>query len=347
MARGENVPAKQRAELPKTLRQTLLTTFDACQYSAYLSVVNDGLTPSHPLFRGRAFHDVVHRCTQAMLANGELTISPDDAKAVMLEVLDQNPDWVVPAYAQDELRVMVHRWATFFQLPSPHCVTEVPFRLACEGETVTGTIDLMWRDADTIHIRDYKAGWLVYTQADVAGKDDGEVRGARAPQLITYALGVADGEHELPFDVGGVNFFDCRFVFPMAGGDEGMLERYVTISRPELIEHREWLAGNVRKMAARFKAQRFTAVQGSHCNRCADRSACPLTSGASSTGPFERSPVEAAEDWWFLDQDSKRLWAELKTYVHQFGPIEFGKDQEIVMTSTASGSRLSVRKRAA
>jgi hypothetical protein len=350
MARGENVPAKYPAPLPSTLRQTLLTTFDACQYSAYLSVVTDGLEPSHPLFRGRAFHEVADRCTRAMLANGEVTISPDDAKAVMLEVLEDHPEWVIPAYAQDELRVMVHRWARFFTLPGPHCATEHKFALEVEGQSVTGTIDLLWRDGDTVHIRDYKAGWLVYTQADVSGTDEGKPRGARAPQLITYALLVADGkttEKKLPFDLRGVNYFDCRFVFPMAGGDDGMLERHVTISRPELIEHREWLAGNVRKMVNRFEAQRFTAVQGSHCSRCADRSACPLLANASARGPFERPAAEAVEDWWFLDQDAKRMWAEIKTYVDQLGPVPFGKDQEVAKTATASGTRLVVRKRAA
>lgn len=351
MSRGESI-AVAPVPLPPTLRQTLVSTFDACQFAAYLSVLAGGIQPAHPIFRGRAFHETAQRATNAMIVNGEVTIAPDDAKAVMLEVLKDHPEWVVPAFAQDELRVMVHRWATHFQLPSGQCVAEQPWRMRVSGETVTGTVDLCWRDGDTIHVRDYKAGWQVYTQAEVSGKeqDTGIARGARAPQLIIYALLIADGEPTVtspPFSTRGVNKFDCRFVFPMQGGDTGLLERAIVINRPELIEHREWLAGLVHRMSNRFAASRFTAVTGSHCSRCPEQQACPLRKGASPVGPFERNPREAAEDWQFLDRDAKALWASFRSYVDQFGPVDVGVDQQIAMTATASGSRMALRKREA
>lgn len=350
MSRGESVTVRHPVPAPESFRQTLVSTFDLCQYSAYLSVLTGGLKPAHPLFRGRAFHEMASRAITAMLANGEITIAPDDAKTIMVEVLNDHPEWVVPAYALDELRVMVHRFATHFRLPSPGCVAESPWTLDL-GHPVTGTIDLCWREGDTLHIRDFKAGWHVFSQGDVAGKDQetGKARGARAAQLIVYAILAADGEPQgpVPFDRKGINSFDCRFVFPMQGGDEGMLERHVTITRPELIEHREWLRRTVKNMRNRFAADQFTATPGSHCRRCSEAGECPLKHQTSTVGPFERPASEAAEDWVFLRRDADELWEALKVYATQFGPVPVGSDQEIGLNATASGPRLALRTREA
>lgn len=344
-SRWETWEPKDAVIPPTNLRQSLLTLMDKCQGAGYLYVKHDGGLPSHPMFRGSVFHETVERCCRTMQQIGEVRIAPDDAKAVLAEVLEDHPEWVVPASEMDALRVMVHHWAESFEMPFGAQV-EVPFKLQVGDKTVTGTIDLLWVAGDTLYIRDYKSGFGLYRQDEVSGKDgdDGEKkqRGARAAQLIIYTLGAADGVLEGFKVPPGVNRFDCAFVFPMWTSDTGMFERGVTIERPELIEHREWLHGLVRKSNARFVEGRYTVVPGSHCARCPSNTECPLPARTRMGSPFERDPRAVAEDLYFMEQDSKTLKQELKAYCEQFGEIPVGIDVSLGFVPV-SGKRPTVR----
>lgn len=352
MSRWEAVTPKEPVTEPGTLRQSLLATMDKCQYAGYLAVKHRGGIPSHPLFRGRAFHEVVERACRTMAAHGEPRMAPDDVKAILSEVLADHPEWTVPAADMDVLRVMVHHWAETFVMP-PMAVVEAPFRMELAGRTVTGTIDLLWVEGDTVFIRDYKAGFGLYAQDEVSGKDSetGRQRGARAAQLIIYSLLVADGKSEAFQLPKGVNRFDTAFVFPMFRNEHGLVHRGVTIERPELIEHREWLGGLVRTVADRFTTGRFNTVPGTHCSRCPANTECPLPARMRMGSPFERDPREAAEDWLFMNRDAQQLKKELRAYVDVFGPIPVGVDQELafipVPKENPTSSRFDLRKRAA
>lgn len=325
---------------------------DSCPYSGYLYVAHDGGAPSHPMHRGSAFHATVARCIDTMTATGNTTIAPDDAKAIMLEVLAEHQEWVIPAGQMDGLRVMVFRWAMAFVLPAG-ARAEVPFRMDVAGETVTGTLDLSWVSGDTLFIRDYKAGWHLYPQADVSGTDGetGRAKGAKAAQLITYALLAADGKSDVVTLPAGINKFDLGFVFPMysdATGD-GLAERGVVVTRPELIEHREWLALLVSRSARAFQENRYAAVPGSHCSRCAANAECPLPAKVRGGTPFERNPRDVAEDFHFLKLGADELRKELKAYVEHIGQaVPFGTDLELSFKQTASGGRrFGIHKREA
>lgn len=322
-------------EAPKTLRQTWLRTLDKCPHSAYLALKHDGGLDSHPLFRGRAFHETVERATRACLTNGEVTIDQHTVKAILQEVLLEHEDWVVPASEMDDLRMMVYHWAESFECPVGALV-EQRFHLEAFGRVVSGTVDLCWVEGGTLHIRDYKTGRGLPPQDDVAGKDPdtGSPRGAKAAQLIIYALLICDGHPvgsswQLP---GGVNRVDARLVFPFFNTDDGLVERGLVIERPELIEHREWLEVLLRRAEAGFDRGVWPAVPGSQCSVCPAPQECPVPAvlrQSQGISPYERDPGELAEEYLFLSMDASRMQKELKAYAEQHGPIPIGSDQEL------------------
>lgn len=345
----ERIAPKQPVPAPATYRQSLLSMADKCQYGAFLYAKHDGGVASHPMFTGTAFHAVAARATETLLATGNERIAPDDVKAIMVEVLEENPGWVIPAANMDSLRVMLTHWAEAFVLPDPSVRVEQTFSMEVAGQTVTGTIDLLWVKDNTLYVRDYKAGFYLYPQDEVFGKDvgTGQPRGAKAAQLITYAALVADGKSESFTLPRGVNFFDLAFVFPMYKMDEGPLaERGGKMSRPELLEHRLWLDGLVKKTARAFEDNRYTAVPGTHCSRCPANTECPLPARVRGGSPFERDPKLVAEDWVFLDTDAKALLAELKAYAGVHGPIPVGVDQELSFSKVESSKMPAKAKEA-
>lgn len=345
----DRIQPKRPVEQPKRLRQSLLSLADSCPYASYLYVLHDGGVASHAMHRGSAFHATVARAVDAMREHGNESIAPDDCKAIMVEVLAEHPEWVIPAGEMDGLRVMCHRWAQAFVLPDPSARAEQAFTMRSGDHTVSGTIDLIWTVGDTLFIRDYKAGWNLYAQDDVFGKDSftGKARGAKAAQLIAYALLAADGESEGYKIPPGINYFDLRFVFPLYLLEDGaMAERGGVMARPELIESREWLHGLVEKTARGFRENRYVAVPGSHCARCPANHDCPLPAKVRGGSPFERPVRDVAEDWMFLDRDAKALLAELKAYAGVHGPIPIGTDQELSFQKVESSKLSAANKEA-
>lgn len=330
-------PPLEVVQQPATLRQSWLRLMDRCPHSGLLYLKHDGGPQNHPMFRGTAFHATVERLAKACIAHGESRVDHHHAKAVLQEVLMENPDWVVPVKDMDDLRVMLYRWSEHFEIP-PNALVEQRFHLKAEGHTISGTVDLCWVEGETLHIRDWKAGRGIVSQDDIYAKDaDGQPKGAKALQLIIYALLAADGmlvdengelQGKLP---GQVNRFDCRFVFPFFSGDDGLLERGVVLERHELIEHRDWLKVLLNRVTAAFHTGQWPAVMGSHCSTCPAPQECPIPltlRQLQGISPYERDPTELGEELVFLTRDRERLMASLKGYVEQFGPIQVGADQE-------------------
>lgn len=320
---------------PKTLRQTWLRVFDRCPHSGYLYLKHGGGPESHPLFRGRAFHETVERATRACVEQGEDRIDQHTAKAILQEVLLEHEDWVIPASEMDDLRMMVFHWAEAFTCP-PVPLVEQLFHLPFGEHVVSGTMDLAWVDGDTLHIRDYKTGRSLPAQDDISGKDPvtGRPKGAKAAQLIIYALLLMDGhavgrDWRLP---GGVNRVDARLVFPFFSTDDGLVERGLIIDRLELVEHREWLTVLLNRADAAFSRGVWPAVPGSQCGECPAPQECPVPAVLrqnAGISPYERDPQELGEELLFMEQDTKRLRKELKAYAERFGPIPIGSDLEL------------------
>lgn len=327
------LPPLQLVKAPKTLRQSWLKIVDQCPHSAYLSLKHGGGVDSHPLFRGRAFHEVVERATRACVAQGEQKIDHHLAKAILQEVLLEHVDWVVPAGEMDDLRMMVYHWAEHFVCPVDPLVEQL-FHLKIGDRVVSGTVDLAWCEDDTLHIRDYKTGRSMPSQGEISGKDPetGEPKGAKSAQLIIYALlmldGRAVGSDWLP---PSINRVDARLVFPFFHHDEGLAERGLIIERPELIEHREWLTVLLNRADHGFEHGVWPAVPGSQCGVCPAPQECPIPAVLRRTegiSPYERDPSELAEDLLFMEQDVKRRKKELKSYCQVNGPVDVGSDLE-------------------
>lgn len=321
---------------PASLRQSWIRLFDRCPHSGLLYLKHDGGPKNHPMMRGIVFHATVERLAKACLENGESKVDHHHAKAVLQEVLMENPDWVVPVSDMDALRVMLFHWAEHFEVP-PNALVEQKFHLTMEGYTVSGTIDICWVTDGTLHVRDYKAGLGLISQDDISSKDaEGQPKGAKALQLIVYALLAADGmlvdeNGEVSKIDGQFNTFDLRFVFPFFSNDDGLLERGLVMERHELIEHRDWLKVLLNRVTAGFATGQWPAIPGSHCSTCPAPQECPIPPTLrqmQGISPYERDPSELGEEAMFITEDRKRLIAALKGYAEQFGPIPVGSDLE-------------------
>lgn len=321
---------------PKTLRQSWIRLFDRCPHSGLLYLKHDGGPKNHPMMRGTVFHETVERLAKSCIANGESRVDHHHAKAVLQEVLMEHPEWVVPVSDMDALRVMLFHWAEHFTVP-PDALVEQRFHLVVGDYTISGTLDICWPVGDTLVIKDYKAGLGLISQDDISSKDaEGQPKGAKALQLIVYALLAADGmmvdeNGEVSKLPGQFNEFQCDFVFPFFGGGDGLLERGLVMERHELIEHRDWLKVLLNRVTAGFQTGQWPAIPGSHCSTCPAPQECPIPATLrqmQGMSPYERDPSELGEELVFMDRDRKRLLASLKSYAEQFGPVPVGTDQE-------------------
>lgn len=338
----EAVPA------PGTLRQSWLALIDKCPHSGLLYLKHEDLK-SHPMMRGIVGHATVERCIKACVEHGQPKVDQHHAKAVLMEVLMENPEWVVPVSDMDALRVMLTHFADGFECP-PDPLVEQRFHLEINGRVISGTIDLLWVQDGVLHIRDWKFGFGLPAQDEVSGKDPstGQQRGAKAVQLIIYTLlasdgHMVDGNGELVKLPGQFNKIDARFVYPFYTADDGLVERGLVIDRLELVEHRDWLRVLLNRAEAGFQTGQWPAIPGSHCARCPAPRECPIPAKLreiESISPYERDPSELGEELKFLLADVDRLRGSLKAYVEQFGPVAVGSDEEWSFKPVAS-SRLS------
>lgn len=319
-------------------RQSFLRLVDKCPHSGKLYLDVDGAVPSHPLHRGRAFHLFAEKAGRAMLEHGEVEMAQADGKAILHEVLMENPDLVVPAVEMDLLRQMVFHWCESFRLPSPDAQFEEELSMEVGKATVTGTVDLSWMEGDTCHIRDYKSGWGLMPQDDVSSKDeDGNSRGAKAFQLIVYAL--------LKAQTVKARVFDCRFVFPAFSG---LVEREVTIWADDLVEHRLFLTELVNRTIGYELTGEWPAVPGQQCSVCPAPQRCPIPADLrpiDDLNMYEDGPLAYALAAWDLEQQRKRVLKSLKSHVEVFGPVPVGSDQEWSLKAVSS-SRTDAKAKA-
>lgn len=326
-----------------SMRQSFLKLADNCLHSAYLygelhgwDLASDGGVPSHPTIRGKAFHEFAHRAVETLKEHGHEQIDPIQAKAVLTEVLEEHPEWTLPAAEHDLLRVMVHHWATFFRLPHPECVCEAAASLEVAGSTVTGTIDLAWHEGGTTFIRDYKAGWSLPAQSKVASPD-----ALLDFQLGTYVALVDQGTSPIPRG----EFYDARLVFPNYVDPEiGMAERGTVIPRLDAVEHAQHLESVVRRVKAAVELREWPAVPGKHCARCPAPARCPIPSDLRPVASVFEDPEGFALRLWAAKKTAKELQEELTEFTKEYGPVSVG-DQEYGIRQVGSGSRFGLYDR--
>jgi hypothetical protein len=317
---------------PERLRQTLLSKASDCPHSAYLyfKQVELGEWPNNDMARGTIWHEVAARAISTLAANGELQMDAEEVKAILYEVLTERTDVPCTAGDVDMLRVMCQHFGDLYALPAPDPRVELAASVDIGGWPVTGTIDLLWVDGDTLHIRDWKAGRGLYRNEDVSGSSpDGRRVGSRSAQLNIYTVLAIDGLGYRP------EWIDAAFVFPyfLEEGPDGVriAQRGLRMHISEVIEHRLWLETLVNRVSRGFRDGKWPAVSGRHCTMCPNRPACPRPRElrSSDTNPYERDPSEIAEEAMFLREDAKMRIAELKPFAERYGPIPVGKDKEL------------------
>ncbi len=342
MNRLEDLPLVNGVPKPKTYRQTFLRVFDECPRAGYLQLKHDGGPANAELNRGRVFHETAERITRTLVQLGEQRIDQHDAKAILDEVIADHPEWPVPVREMEALRLMTFHYAEHFTCPSSPLIEQL-FHLRVGDSVVSGTVDLAWVDGDTFFIRDYKTGPGFPSHDEVGSRDPvtGRLRGAKSFQLIVYTLLIADGKpvaKDWPLPP-GINRFDVSFVYPfhLNGAGDGLLERGLVIERPELIEHRAWLAALVRRVEDGFSTGRWPALPGPMCEkRCPARAECPLPElFRKGVSLMERDPADAAEELLFLESDASELRKGLKEIALRTGPIRVG-DMELSHKRTDS-----------
>jgi hypothetical protein len=322
-------------------RQTVLRLANNCPHSAKLHLDTPRVA-THPMLRGQAFHRFADRAVRALVENDESYLAQADGKAILHEVLCE-PDLVVPTADVELLRLMVFHFCETFRLSADatDVHTECPVKTHVGATEITGTIDLWWREGSTIHMRDWKAGYGLVPQDDVSSGGEGGHRGAKAFQLIIYALG-----WNATFDPRGIERFDCRFVFPAF---DGMIERDVQIDAADMIEHRLWLETIVSRMKTYEHTGDWPAVPGTHCSQCPAPKRCPIPADLRPVDDldlYDDGPLAYALRGWQLEAELKRVKATLKAHVEEYGPIPVGPDLAWqLQTITASRTDAAAKAR--
>jgi len=329
-------------------RQTFLKLADTCPHSAKLYLetggstdgnVNDGGIREAPLERGKAFHEFAERAIREMLHEGLTSLTLPHARSILNDVLAER-DRLVPLSDVELLRIAVSHFADDFVLPDADVHFEERVSIDLGLVEVTGKIDLWWRDGQTIHIRDWKCGFGMPPPGSVASSVDGMRRGAKAFQLVVYALA-----HEATYHEPGIGWYDCRFVYPLF---VGLPEREVIISHGELADHSRWLEGLVARTHDHAVSGDWPAMPGKHCQYCPAPQRCPIPDDLRPVDVidlFEDGPVDYALKAWDLQRQLDRLKLTLNGHVKEYGPVPVGEDLQWSFIDTQTGPRFGLHKR--
>lgn len=327
-----------------TVRQSFLRAAASCPHSAWLSRQVDVM--SHPMCRGLVFHAFAEKAITTLRDHAEQTLDQGHAKAILLEAINEHPEWPVPAEEMDSLRIMVFHFAEHWIQPDRAVSVEVPLGMEVAGEMVTGRVDAMWLDGDTCHIRDWKAGFGLPAQDSISNKVDGRPSGAKAFQLIVYALLAAEHLSALPGPQ--PTRYDCRFVYPMFATDDGLVTREAVIHKDDLVEHRAYLDALVKRVKHYEAQDDWPAVPGTHCAMCPAPKRCPIPADLRPVGSiFEEGPEWLATKLWAAEKTVKELQGELREYIKDWGPVQVGDGDEEYALKQVTSSRTNAKAKQA
>ena len=323
----EQLPKTRRPERPERVRQTFLSTADACRHSAYLSLKHPA--KGHPLTRGSLVHLFIERATNVLIAEGERQLPPDVAKDLMQSILDEAVEVDLPAYEQDAARICANHWAECTLLdPDTFVGCELPLTLEIDGWTITGTLDRLDIREDTAFIADAKTGLGVPSQAEFENK----------PQLPTYGallmFGTIRGE-KVPLGA-GINMISMKEVYPRLDPIDGELVfRHRIMDRREVTDHLDSLRGLVKRLSHSFETGYWPATPGSHCRFCPAPQECPIL---DELDPAPLENLEQARELAIqqhLHKGTPRKATQLlRGWVEKNGNFTFGRDMEVTVETT-------------
>lgn len=311
------LPLELRPERPARLSQTWLSNYQRCKHSAYLYSRYRGAVTSPEMERGSLFHEVVQTLTNEALDNGWPTIPHEMAKAALFD-LYASGRFTVPASEWDHVRRCVYNWAAATEaepseksfggpLPLDKILgTEVLVVMDIGGWRVSGKIDLAWKDAATVAIRDYKTALHPLTQDEFDKSFQQIVYSLLAAygQPVTVEPCECQGTGQLLVDMGdrvetcgfcngkgytetlepyplgeGAAHFDIAEVYPaLRFEDDGtVMQRRRVMSRNELLDERSMLEALLQQVSHSFDSGEWPALPSDDaCSKCPAQRDCPL-----------------------------------------------------------------------
>lgn len=208
----------------------------------------------------------------------------------------------------------------------------------CEGCGGTGTVYWVQTSPDARPLR-ADPGDLIHVK--------GDPREQVSMDECDHCGGV--GKWDAPIDDAlghGLDWFQAFEMYPMFLRDDGIGRRGpLTVSRPELIDHRLMLEGLVFKLGAMLgeiavpgvDPWRFEAVSGTHCQECPARAECPLPERLRHWAGEVNDREQAEEAATRLhDFDKPRHAArakELRTWMARHGSVRVGADRVLELVS--------------
>lgn len=197
-----NLPPVEPIPLPSRFSQTLLRHGNRCLRSAYLYAKYRGGMPSHQLDFGTAAHRGIEACLRAMVEQGEDRIPPELAKDLMGEAA-ASADLTIPAEMHGRLRQIAWHFAEGVAIDPDRVLTiERKFQLEIGGVRVIGKPDVAFlsEDGGEIEVWDYKSGFAMAPEGEVAEKQRDGRLAPKSFQLLLYILLLALGRPvtELP-----------------------------------------------------------------------------------------------------------------------------------------------------
>jgi PD-(D/E)XK nuclease superfamily len=308
---------EENVERPETLRQSLLARHNHCPRSAYLSLKYD--TASVQMDRGTAFHAFVERAIETLAGADEPIMPGEQARELADAVMAERTDLVLPVEEQDAVRLMAWNWAESFVLDWDTIIgVEVPLSMEVGGFTVTGTLDLIEAQGQTLYIRDWKTSLQIRKREEVQ----------RGFQGLMYGLLLLDGVTSNGKSLGaGINDVWFYETYPRYRSDDGTLvAKEGSWTRPELHDFKVSLERNIERFADSLETGDWPARDGSWCSQCPAQTECPIP--ATLRYEEEITTLQQAEDAFSRklanERESRRIQGGLRGWVDANGPIFVG-----------------------
>lgn len=339
----EPVPPVDR---PSRLSQTMLRHMDNCPRSGYLYLKHKGGPSSAPMDRGSAFHLFAERMVVELVARGEKSLfapaqdgdggaedlsqaAKDVAsltQAMVEQVFEDRPEFVMPASERDAVRVMAYHLAVAFDVDPQSVVgIERAFELDLEcGWKIVGKVDLAALPTATRGlVDDYKTSLAVPSQEEHAQSFQAKLYAL----LLMYGRPV-DGE---PFG-SHLTHVTGRMIYPRAkpretGKGLRLVQREATWSRGQLDEFRMDVEALGRRVSDALESGDWPAQAGSHCSECPAPRECPIPRELRNYQGTILEPEQASEAWEWAMRAKAAVAAvekEVKAFAKAHGGVVVG-----------------------
>jgi hypothetical protein len=344
------------------LRQSNLSRFDDCELSTLFGLRYENGWSTSPQARGTIEHRVFAECLRTMQRNDSESISPEDARAILIEKLRQHgvppEDRVrVPWRELPDMEMAVTKWAFDNQFTirnlldvERRLVAKVPYRVAATGELierhVSGQLDaLIARGEDEVIVLDWKGTWaLPPDRAEDNQKDGGGLSYYGFFQQRLYGLLVME-------NYASVNAVVLREFYHRRSKARG-----ARITRQDLPIVREWLSTLVQAFDEAMQAgapPRLTVQDleahghwkpspGKHCFNCTKAHLCPIDDDYKDGAIRTLADAErAAATRQKARSIAKRVTERCQSWVDAHGsiPVKNAKGRQMLGYRTIKGGR--------